>query len=123
MEQEREHTSWRELFARSLDLGLGALTLTKEAAQKAMDELVHKGEISREESKHLVERMLERGKEQKEHLDQLVRDAVDKALHKADLARASELRDARARVAELQARLDKLEMDMTAGRPPHEPPL
>jgi len=123
MEQEREHTSWRELFARSVDLGLGALLLTKEAAQKAVDELVHKGEVSREEGKRLVERMLERGKEQKEHMEQMIREAVDKALEKADVARGSDLRDARARIAELQARLDKLEMNMPAGRPPHEPPM
>jgi polyhydroxyalkanoate synthesis regulator phasin len=123
MDSEREHSSWRDLFARSIDLGLGALLLTKEAAQKAIDEFVSKGHVTREEGKDLVNRLLERGKEQKERIEQLVRENVDKALEKADLARGHDLREARAHMAELQARLDRLEMDMTTARPPHEPPV
>ena len=123
MECEREHVSWRELFARSVELGLGALFLTKEAAQKAVDEFVHRGEVSKEEGKKLVERMIERGKEHKERIENLVKENVDRALEKADLARGTELREARARLAELQQRLDRLEMDLTSARPPHEPPV
>jgi len=122
MDPEHEHASWRDLLGRSIDLGLGALLLTKEAAQKLVDELVHKGEVSKEEGKKLVERMLERGKEQKERIEGLVKEAVDKAVEKTDLARGHELREARARIAELQQRLDRLEMDLTSARPPHEPP-
>jgi len=122
MASENEHPSWRDILARSVDLGLGALTLTKEAAQKAVDELVHKGEVSKDEGKKLVERMVERGKEQKERIEGVAREAVDKALEKADLARGRELREARAQIAELQQRLDRLEMDVTPARPPQEPP-
>ena len=122
MKSEGERPSWRDLLVRSLDMGLGALLLTKEAAQKAIDELVSRGEVSREEGKQLAARLVERGKEQKERIEKLVTDAVDRALEKTDLARATELREARARIAELQQRLDRLEMDMTSARPPHEPP-
>jgi len=122
MDSEREHGSWRDLLARSIDLGLGALLLTKEAAQKAMDELISKGHVTKDEGRDLLNRMLERGKEQKERLEQLVRENVAKALEKADLARGRELREARAQITDLQGRLDRLEMNMTTARPPHEPP-
>jgi len=122
MKPEGENPSWRDLLTRSLDLGLGALTLTKEAAQKAIEELVSKGEVTKEEGKHLFQRMLERGKEEKERLEKLVKETVDRALEKADLARGAELREARVRLAELEQRLDRVEMGMTSARPPHEPP-
>ncbi|HUT75027.1 MAG TPA: hypothetical protein VM221_09385 [Armatimonadota bacterium] len=121
-EGEGEHLSWRDVLARSLDLGVGAVMLTKEAAQKAMDELVAKGEVSRQEGKQLLERMIERGKEQKERLEKLAAEAVERAIDKADLARASELRHARARIGELQQRLDRLEARSAAGQAPHELP-
>jgi polyhydroxyalkanoate synthesis regulator phasin len=122
MSGETEHESWRDLLGRSLDLGMGALMLTKEAAQKAIDELIAKGEVSKHEGKQLLERVMERGKEHKERLEKVVAETVDKALVKADLARASELRHARALIAELQERLDRIETQATSGRPPHEPP-
>ncbi len=122
MSGESEHASWRDLLGRSLDLGMGALMLTKEAAQKAIDELIAKGEVSKQEGKQLLERVMERGKEHKERLEKLVADTVDRALTRADLARASELRHARALIAELQERVDRLEMRATSARPPHEPP-
>jgi polyhydroxyalkanoate synthesis regulator phasin len=122
MKGESGHPSWRELLDRSIDLGVGAVLLTKEAAEKAVNELVAKGEVSRQEGKQLLARVMERGKEQKERLEAVVKEAVDRAIEKADLARASELRHARALVAELQQRLDRLEMDAAKGLPPHEPP-
>jgi polyhydroxyalkanoate synthesis regulator phasin len=122
MKSESEHTSWRDLLTRSIDLGMGAIMLTKEAAQKAIDELVAKGEVSRQDGTQLLERLIERGKEQKERLEKLTAEAVDRALDKADLARGSELRQARALIAALQERLDRLEMDIGSARPPHEPP-
>lgn len=121
MRSEGEHASWRDLLARSIDLGIGAVMLTKEAAQKAIDELVAKGDVSRQEGKQLLERMIERGKEQKERLEKLVGETVDKALQKTDLARGSELRHARAQIAELQARLDRLELRASGGPATREP--
>jgi polyhydroxyalkanoate synthesis regulator phasin len=123
MNPEGEKQSWRDLLTKSLDLGLGALMLTKEAAQKAIDELVSKGEVTKDEGKHLLQRMIERGKEEKERVEKLVKETVDRALEKADLARAAELREARVRLAELEQRLERLEMGARSGHhPPHEPP-
>jgi len=122
MKPEGENPSWRDLLTKSLDLGLGALTLTKEAAQKVIEELVSKGEVTKDEGKHLFQRLLERGKEEKERLEKLVKETVDRALEKADLARGAELREARVRLAELEQRLDRVEMGMTSAHPPHEPP-
>ncbi|UCH33197.1 MAG: hypothetical protein JSV65_11490 [Armatimonadota bacterium] len=120
MRSEAEHLSWRDLFARTVDLGLGALLLTKDAAQKAIDELVAKGEVTKDEGRQLLNRIMERGKEQKERLETLVKETVERAIEKADLARGSELREARAHIAELQQRLDRLDAGATGSNPPHE---
>lgn len=123
MKSETTHASWRDLLSKAMDLGIGAVLLTKEAAEKAVDELVAKGDVTREEGKHLLERMMERGKDQKERLEKLVAELVEKAVARADLARGAELRTARAELAELGKRVDRLEMGATSGRPPHESPI
>jgi len=122
MKSETGHASWRELLSKAVDLGIGAVLLTKEAAQKAVDELIAKGDMTKEEGKHLLERMMERGKEQKERLEKLIAETVESAIEKADLARGSELREARAGLAEVQKRLDRLEMEKISRRPSQEPP-
>jgi polyhydroxyalkanoate synthesis regulator phasin len=103
MSEERDPAvSWRELLDKSLDIGLGAIVLTKQSLSKLVDELVSKGSLQREEAKKLVEQMLERGREGKSKVEALIADAVEKMLVRADVARRSEL-DA------LAARIERLE--------------
>jgi polyhydroxyalkanoate synthesis regulator phasin len=107
MTDQEKTTSWKELWEKTLELGLGAVTLTKETAQKLANELIEKGHMTKQESEHFVERMRVAGKEQKEHLEELVAKMVDKALEKTDIARGSEVKKLEARIAELEGELRK----------------
>lgn len=104
MSEGAKITSWRELFDRMVELGLGAALLTKESATKLVDELVKKGHISREESKKLVSEMLDKGRGQKQKMDDFVVDAVERALAKADIARRSQIEELERRLEELEKR-------------------
>ena len=53
--------------------------MTKEALEKAVDELVKKGEVSQDEAKRLRE-LWDKGQQGHEHLTKLVREQVDSAL-------------------------------------------
>jgi len=105
MAEEKKAPTLRDLFLRSVEVGLGAAALTRETAQKVVDELVAKGAVSRAEARETVSELLERGQRQKEQLDQYLAGVVSGVLEKADLARASQVRKLEARIAELEARL------------------
>ena len=109
MSKEPKITSWRELLERTIELGLGAALLTKESATKLVDELVKRGDVSREEGKKLVSDMLEKGRGQKKRMEDFVAGVVERALAKADVARRSELDGLQRRVAELEGRMGEQE--------------
>jgi len=106
MEEEgKRHPSWRELLAKSMELGLGAIVLTKQAAQKLVDDMVAKGSVTKEQGKKVLDEMVERGHEQKEQVEGFVSQIVEKVLEKADLARGTELRSLAERLEHLEQRL------------------
>lgn len=102
MSGDRKTVSWRELLEKTVDLGLGAALLTKEAATKLVDDVVKKGSMSKEDGQKLVSEMLEKGKEQKGRMEAFVRQTIERMLTQADLARQSAVDDLAQRVAELE---------------------
>ncbi len=67
-----------KLIERTLLLGLGALTLTRERIKQAVDELVAEGEVEIKESQKLVDKLVAKGEAEREELRGLVRQEVDK---------------------------------------------
>jgi len=106
MREERRIASWHELFEKTVELGLGAALLTKEAAGRLVDDLVKRGAVSREEGKKLLSHMLEKGKGQKEKMDQHISEVFERLLAKADVARRSSLEELECRVAALEKKLE-----------------
>lgn len=119
MSEEHKAVSWRDLFEKTIDLGLGAALLTKEAATKLVDDLVKRGSVSKEEGHKMVSEMLEKGKEQKARIESLVRQTVDRMLAQADLARQSSVQELERRVIELERELKRArELTPEEGTPP-----
>jgi polyhydroxyalkanoate synthesis regulator phasin len=106
--EERKIQSWRELFEKTMEIGLGAALLTKESATKLADDLVKRGAVTRDESKKLVDDMLERGKGQKERMETFTAEVVERMLDRADLARKSTVDDLERRIASLESRLQQV---------------
>ena len=103
MGEDRDTTlTWRELLDKSLDIGLGAIVLTKQSIGKLVDELVAKGSLGRDEAKKVMEEMLERGRQGKSQIDTMIHDAVEKVLARADVPRRGELDSLAARVERLE---------------------
>lgn len=86
-------------------LGLGALTMTKEALEKGIDELVKKGEVSQDEAKELLRDMWERGQKERENLTRLVREQTERTLKAFKGASHEDLAALEARVAALERHL------------------
>jgi polyhydroxyalkanoate synthesis regulator phasin len=105
MRDESKVTSWRELLDKTIELGLGAALLTKEAATKLVDDLVKRGAVSKEDGKKLVTEMMEKGKGQKAKMESFMAEVAERVLNRADLARRSTVEDLERRLAALEERL------------------
>ncbi len=75
----------KDLAKKGFSLGLGLLVMTKEQVEKAVDELVKKGKISADESKKMVNRLIEAGEKERERLDEVLREKVKKILSELDV--------------------------------------
>jgi polyhydroxyalkanoate synthesis regulator phasin len=105
MTEQQTHrpiSSWGDLFMRTVELGLGAASLTMETAQKVVADLVHRGQVTEEEGETLVDRLLSMGREQRAQLEQLVNKGVEHTLERMDLARRSDVEALREHVQELE---------------------
>ena len=105
MAEQPKTTSWRELLEKTIELGLGAALLTKEAATKLVDDLVQRGAVTRDEGRKLVDQMMEKGRGQKEKMEAFVSDVAQRVVERADVARRSHVEDLERRVAALEERL------------------
>ncbi len=94
----------KDLAKKGLSLGLGLLVMTKEQVEKAVDELVNKGKISADESKKMVNRLIETGEREREHLDEVLRERVKKVLSELDIPSKKELEALEERVRRLEER-------------------
>ena len=88
-------------------LGLGLLDLTEEKARELADELIKRGEARSEQPGKLVKDLMARGEEVKKTVQKHVEGAVEKALERANLARARDLAALEKRIAELEKKLAK----------------
>ena len=66
--------------------GIGLLSMTREKAQKVIDELSHEGEVQKNEVTKWVDQLADRGEEERQALRKLIRDEVKQALDEMGLA-------------------------------------
>lgn len=104
-ERPEQKMTWNELLERTVELGLGAAILTAESAQKVVNDLVNRGQVAREDSNDLVERLLKTGREQRESLLQMIEQTTERTLKQMDLARRSDLDAVRLRLDALERRM------------------
>jgi polyhydroxyalkanoate synthesis regulator phasin len=107
MSGETKVGSWRELFEKTVEIGLGAALLTKESATKLVDDLIQRGAVTKDEGKKLVTDMLEKGKTQKVKMEDFVVEVVHRVMDKADVARRTHIEQLEHRLAQLEERLNK----------------
>ena len=98
----RRIATWAEFFERSIELGLGAAMLTAEGAQRLVSDMVNRGEVAREESTGLVDRLVVIGREQQEALRETIEKTTERMMERMNVARQDE-------VAALRQRVDDLE--------------
>jgi poly(hydroxyalkanoate) granule-associated protein len=91
-----------DLARKAMLMGIGALSMTKEAVENVVEELVKKGELTQQEGKKLADEVLERGRKEQARIQEAVEKAVVKVITDAGVATKADLERIEARVAALE---------------------
>jgi len=96
-----------DLFKKTFLLGMGALSLTKEKAEKFVNELVEKGEVGTEEAKQFVKEMIEKGEQEKAALQDTIKNELSKIRREVGLVTKEEFASLEERIKQLETKLIK----------------
>ncbi|MEK8127298.1 hypothetical protein WMW72_05160 [Paenibacillus filicis] len=92
----------RDFLNRAIALGLGVAVESKEQIEKAVEELVKKGEVSRSESSELVEELVRKGEAARASMESAVSERVQAVIGDKKWATKAELEQLTQRVDQLE---------------------
>ncbi|MGC9399192.1 MAG: phasin family protein [Anaerolineae bacterium] len=98
----------KEQLERSVLMGIGLFSITREKAQALAEEMVKKGEMARDEVKSFTDQLVERGRQERQALREVVQEEVDTSLQDVRLVPRSEVEALSKRVEALEQRLAEL---------------
>jgi polyhydroxyalkanoate synthesis regulator phasin len=79
------------LFEKGYLLGLGIFTVTKERAEKIVEDLIDKGKVTKEEGSKLLKDLLSKAEEEKKALEARIDAGLEKALRRMNLPTRNDL--------------------------------
>ena len=98
-----------DFFKKAINLGFGALLITKENVEEIIDDLVKKGEIKTDEAKAQVKEIFNKVLSSKKEIESKIEEIVEKALHKLDIPTRRELQEMQKKLDEIIKRLESRE--------------
>ena len=96
-----------EIIRKAILIGVGAASLTKEKAEKAIKGFVKKGKINSKEGKALVMVLLGEAKKEKARLSSLMKTEGKKLAKEAESVTKNELKILKDRLAKLERKVKK----------------
>lgn len=94
-----------DLLKRVLMLGIGAASLTREKIEALVDELVKKGELTREEGREMVEKATGRAREEGATIKEKFSETYQDALGSMGVATSEQVGELERRITVLEARV------------------
>lgn len=101
------------LIEKSLLLGLGLLTLTRDKVVNFVNSLVEEGEVKAEEAPSIIDRLVARGEEEREELRRVVREELEKARASFPFVSRKDIDELNQKIDRLALRLDELDSKLT----------
>ena len=96
-----------ELVRKGMLIGLGAWELTRERAEKVVDELIRRGELAQEKRKLAIDELLEGARKAQEGLMERVKPVVERTIAELGLPTRADLQKLEERLAALEEKLGK----------------
>ncbi len=86
-----------DIIKKSIYFGLGSFAATKEKAEQIVDELIEKGQLSKDQRAKAVKEILDEAEKKEQEIQKLIRSNIDKILNeeiqvatKKDISRIEE---------------------------------
>lgn len=95
----------KDTIKKGLSLGLGLAVVTKEQAEKVVNELVEKGELSKEESRKYFDDLVAKGQSAKTEIDERINKKFDDFKAEMNVATKEEVEGLKKRVELLETEL------------------
>jgi len=95
------------MLEKAFYLGLGVFSVTRERVEKLVNELMEKGEISRDEAGQVIEELVKKGEEEKKAIRSLIQEELGGIKKDLSMASRAELDELKARIEELEKRLEQ----------------
>jgi len=114
--------SIRDLIERTFVLGIGAAALTKDRVQEVVEEFVHRGQLSSEEGKDMVDRLLVRSKDEARSVLKRADSSLQGAYRDMGLVTKREWEDIDFRIRQLEHRVHLLESEADSSTQAGEDP-
>ena len=81
--------------------GLGAISMTRERAEKIFDEYVSRGQVEKEKRSGFVKELMEHAEKTRNDLEKLVSDQVQKTVKQLNLATREDIEQVKAKLEQL----------------------
>jgi len=107
--------SIRDLIERTFLVGVGAAALTKDRVQELVEEFVHRGQLSGDEGREMVDRLVTRSREEARSVLKRADSSLQGAYKDMGLGTKRELEDLEFRIRQLEHRVRLLESAADGG--------
>lgn len=97
----------KDSIKKGLLLGLGLMAESREQAEKWIADWTKKGELTVEESKEMIQRLVQLGEEERNQFRKWINDYVKQYLEKLDIATKDDFRRLEQRIQKLEEILNK----------------
>lgn len=98
-----------EIMKKAVNLGFGALLVTKENANELIEEMIEKGELQKDETLAQVKETLKKILPSKEEIEARTEEIVEKVLHKLDIPTRHELQQMQKKLEDILKELETKE--------------
>lgn len=89
------------LIKKGMYLGIGLFSLTKEKAERFVDELIKSGEASLEEKNTLIQNLLDEAQKQKDILEKKINEEIKRAIEKVGIPTRKDIEKLEKKIDEL----------------------
>ncbi|MEN6328495.1 MAG: hypothetical protein ABFD18_20080 [Syntrophomonas sp.] len=98
---------YMNMMKKMMYFGLGAMSMTREKAEKVFSEMVEKGEISSEEARQYVDDAIKKGEEERKEMRKVISEEFDEVKKNFSLVTRSELEVLEQRIKDLEQKLQQ----------------
>ncbi len=98
---------YMNMMRKMMYFGLGAMSMTREKAEKVFSEMVEKGEITSEEARQYVDDAIKKGEEERKEMRKVISEEFDEVRKNFSLVTRSELEAMEQRIKDLEQKLQQ----------------